>query len=192
MSSERFAATRLIVILAAIGICFCAFLPALAAGEDVEPGPLPALAPGQAPPLPKAGPLADPRSQDQVGFPVDLTRSVIPPGSPLTPAVVALGEKLFFDSPIDFLRNFYRRAYGMEREAAVKLMRALIDPGPCAYSVLGRLANDHAACAFPSMTLFLVAIVVLAAGLLGTLSLLFRDAHRGTKGLKRSLLSNWK
>jgi hypothetical protein len=42
------------------------------------------------------------------------------------------------------------------------------------------------------MTLFLVAIVVLAAGLLGTLSLLFRDAHRGTKGLKRSLLSNWK
>ena len=98
MSSERFAATRLIVILAAIGICFCAFLPAQAAGEDVEPGPPPALAPGQAPPLPKAGPLADPRSQDQVGFPVDLTRSVIPPGSPLTPAVVALGEKLFFDS----------------------------------------------------------------------------------------------
>ena len=94
--------------------------------------------------------------------------------------------------PIDFLRNFYRRAYGMEREAAVKLMRALIDPGPCAYSVLGRLANDHAACAFPSMTLFLVAILVLAAGLLGTLLLLFRDAHRGTKGLKHSLLSNWK
>ena len=38
MSSERFTATRLIVIPAAIGICFCAFLPALAAGEDVEPG----------------------------------------------------------------------------------------------------------------------------------------------------------
>ena len=29
--------------------------------------------------------------------------------------------------PIDFLRNFYRRGYGMEREAAVKLMRALVD-----------------------------------------------------------------
>jgi hypothetical protein len=42
------------------------------------------------------------------------------------------------------------------------------------------------------MTLFLVAIMVLAAGLLGTLFLLFRDAHRGTKGLKRFLLSNWK
>ena len=56
----------------------------------------------------------------------------------------------------------------------------------------GQLTNDHAAGAFPSMTLFLVAIVVLAAGLLGALFLLFRDAHRGTKGPKRSLLSNWK
>jgi len=42
------------------------------------------------------------------------------------------------------------------------------------------------------MTLLLAAIVVLAAGLLGTLFLLFRDAHRGTKGPKRFLLSNWK
>ena len=30
---------------------------------------------------------------------------------------------------IDFLRNLYRSAYGMEREAAVKLMRALVDAG---------------------------------------------------------------
>jgi hypothetical protein len=42
------------------------------------------------------------------------------------------------------------------------------------------------------MTLFLAAIVVLAAGVLGTLFLLFRDAHRGTKKLKRLLQSNWK
>jgi hypothetical protein len=42
------------------------------------------------------------------------------------------------------------------------------------------------------MPLFLVAIMVFAAGLLGTLFLLFRDAHRGTKGPKRFLLSNWK
>jgi hypothetical protein len=42
------------------------------------------------------------------------------------------------------------------------------------------------------MILFLAAVVVLAAGLLGTLFLLFRDAHQGTKGLKRFLLSNWK
>jgi cytochrome c peroxidase len=42
--------------------------------------------------------LAQPRSQDQVGLPAALTASVIPPASPLTPAAVALGEKLFFDS----------------------------------------------------------------------------------------------
>jgi cytochrome c peroxidase len=65
--------------------------------EDTDVGAPPALAPGQAPPLPKAGPLAQPRSKDQVGFPVALTKSVIPPDSPLTSAVVSLGEKLFFD-----------------------------------------------------------------------------------------------
>jgi cytochrome c peroxidase len=66
--------------------------------EDASIGPPPALAPGQAPPLPKASPLAQPRSQDQVGLPAALTASVIPPASPLTLATVALGEKLFFDS----------------------------------------------------------------------------------------------
>ena len=30
---------------------------------------------------------------------------------------------------IDFLRSFNRRTYGMEREVAIKLMRALIDAG---------------------------------------------------------------
>ena len=39
-----------------------------------------------------------PRSQQQVGLPVALTASVIPRGSPLAPATVALGEKLFFDN----------------------------------------------------------------------------------------------
>ena len=31
--------------------------------------------------------------------------------------------------PIDFLRNVYRRAYGMDRELAIKLVRALVDAG---------------------------------------------------------------
>jgi hypothetical protein len=71
--------------------------------------------------------------------------------------------------------------------------RADNGPRPCApQSILGPLANDHAAGAFPSMTLFLAAMVVLAAGLLGTLFLPFRDAHRGTKELNRFWLSNWK
>jgi cytochrome c peroxidase len=78
--------------------CSCALLAAPASGEDAGVGPPATLPPGQAPPLPKAGPLAQPRSQDQVGFPAALTQSVIPPSSPLTPTVAALGEKLFFDS----------------------------------------------------------------------------------------------
>jgi cytochrome c peroxidase len=72
-------------------------IAAPAADEAAAIGPPPALPPNQAPPLPKQGPLAKPRSSDQVGFPAALTASAIPPASPLGPAVVALGEKLFFD-----------------------------------------------------------------------------------------------
>jgi cytochrome c peroxidase len=64
--------------------------------EDSGVGPPPALAPGQAPPLPKPGPLADPRSSNQVGFPTVLTEYVISPTT-LRPARVALGQKLFFE-----------------------------------------------------------------------------------------------
>jgi cytochrome c peroxidase len=49
------------------------------------------------PPIPRVGPLAQPRSLQQVGLPVDLTREVIPPDNPQTPEKIALGQKLFFD-----------------------------------------------------------------------------------------------
>jgi cytochrome c peroxidase len=65
--------------------------------EDRGAGPPPAVRPGQAPPLPRDGSLAEPRSRDQVGLPPALTASVIPPASPLTPAAIALGRKLFFE-----------------------------------------------------------------------------------------------
>jgi cytochrome c peroxidase len=42
--------------------------------------------------------LARSRSHNQIGFPAALTKSVVPPSSSRTPAVVALGEQLFFDS----------------------------------------------------------------------------------------------
>src|SRR5215468_4061024 len=74
----------------------CAVLAAPAASEDTGVGPPPALAPGQAPPLPQAGPLAEPRSPDQVGIPKVLTQYVISPVT-LRPARVALGQKLFFE-----------------------------------------------------------------------------------------------
>ena len=96
MSTNGWVAACLIAAL--LFVCPSAVLAAPVGSEDTGVGPPPALVPGQAPPLPKAGPLAQPRSQDQVGFPSALTASVIPPGSPLTPATVGLGEKLFFDS----------------------------------------------------------------------------------------------
>jgi cytochrome c peroxidase len=74
----------------------CAMFAAPAVSEDTGVGPLPALAPGQAPPLPQAGLLAEPRSSDQVGFPAVLTQYVISPAT-LRPARVALGQKLFFE-----------------------------------------------------------------------------------------------
>jgi cytochrome c peroxidase len=52
---------------------------------------------GKAPPIPKVGPLARPRSLEQVGIPKELTRTVIPPDNPQTPDKLALGQKLFFD-----------------------------------------------------------------------------------------------
>jgi cytochrome c peroxidase len=49
------------------------------------------------PPIPKIGPLAQPRSLQQVGLPLDLTQAAIPPDNPQTPEKIALGQKLFFD-----------------------------------------------------------------------------------------------
>jgi cytochrome c peroxidase len=60
--------------------------------------PPPALEPEKAPPLPRQGPLAEPRSPNQVGFPAALTADAIPPTNQPTPAAVALGQKLFFES----------------------------------------------------------------------------------------------
>ena len=85
---------------------FCVTLSAPAVDEETSAGAVPALAPGKAPPLPKAGPFAQPRSHDQVGFPAELTKSVIPPDSPLGPAIVSLGEKLFFDSRLSDEHGF--------------------------------------------------------------------------------------
>src|SRR5713101_4870428 len=49
------------------------------------------------PPIPKAGPLAQPKSIHQVGVPAAATRAAIPPDNPQTPEKIALGQNLFFD-----------------------------------------------------------------------------------------------
>jgi cytochrome c peroxidase len=87
-------ATSLVVLLL-LSYIF-AVVAARAVDEETGVAPPPALAPGQAPPLPKSGPLAEPRSSNQVGFPTVLTQYVISPTS-LRSARVALGQKLFFE-----------------------------------------------------------------------------------------------
>jgi cytochrome c peroxidase len=74
----------------------CVVFAAQAVSEDTIVGPAPALPPGQAPPLPNPGQLAEPRSSNQLGFPKILTQYVLSPTS-LRPARVALGQKLFFE-----------------------------------------------------------------------------------------------
>jgi len=62
------------------------------------PGDTPPSAPGaHPPPIPRPGPLAQPRSSGQVGFPKDQTLAAIPPDNPQTAEKIALGQKLFFD-----------------------------------------------------------------------------------------------
>ena len=51
----------------------------------------------ETPPIPGAGPLARPKSLQQVGTAADATRAAIPPDNPQTPEKIALGQRLFFD-----------------------------------------------------------------------------------------------
>jgi cytochrome c peroxidase len=48
-------------------------------------------------PTPETDPLAQPKSLQQVGVPVKMTRAAIPPDNPQTPEKISLGQKLFFD-----------------------------------------------------------------------------------------------
>src|SRR5258708_7815584 len=54
----------------------------------------------KAPPIPEAGPLAQPKSFRQVGVPDGATRAAIPTDNPQTPEKIALGQRLFFEGPL--------------------------------------------------------------------------------------------
>jgi len=49
------------------------------------------------PPTPETDPLAQPKSLQQVGLPVEMTRERIPADNPQTPEKISLGQKLFFE-----------------------------------------------------------------------------------------------
>src|ERR1700682_5392806 len=69
----------------------------IALAADTSAGALPRAQRALQPPIPKPGPLAEPRSTKQVGLPRDQTLAAIPPENPQTAEKIALGQKLFFD-----------------------------------------------------------------------------------------------
>jgi len=104
MSIQKRTCSGLVVVVAVIST---APLPGCESGRLKDPSaaaPTPAgtarQSTGKAPPIPKEGPLAKPRSLEQVGLPVELTRTVTPPNNPQTLEEIALGQKLFFEGKL--------------------------------------------------------------------------------------------
>jgi cytochrome c peroxidase len=90
-----------------------------------------------APPIPTAGPLAQPKSSRQVGVPAAATRAATPPDNPQTPEKVALGQKLFFDG-------------GLSADGSVTCStchdpaRAFTDGRPASIGIKGRAGQRNA------------------------------------------------
>ena len=94
-SKDPNAKNRLLMTLL-LGLIIFGYSPANFAQEGAAGAPA-RPAPGKAPPIPKAGILAQPRPTSQVGLPAQLSQAVVPPDNPLTREKIELGEKLFFD-----------------------------------------------------------------------------------------------
>src|SRR5216683_1063877 len=92
---------------------------------------------GNPPPIPEAGPLARPKSLQQVGAPTDATRAAIPPDNPQTPEKIALGQKLFFDGRLSADRTV---ACSTCHDPA----RAFTDGRPTSIGIQGRVGQRNA------------------------------------------------
>jgi len=89
------------------------------------------------PPIPKAGPLAQPRSIKQVGLPADQTLAAIPTDNPQTPEKIALGQKLFFDGRLSVDRT-------VACATCHDPQRAFTDGRPTSVGVQGRSGQRNA------------------------------------------------
>jgi cytochrome c peroxidase len=83
-----------IVLLLGVALVTIAYDSDRSADQKFEASPQAERGPG---PIPLDGPLARPKSLEQIGVPVEATRAVAPADNPQTPEKIALGEKLFFD-----------------------------------------------------------------------------------------------
>jgi cytochrome c peroxidase len=69
MTANRWITASLTAVTAVLSVCLYAGVAAPAVSEEAGIGPPPALAPGQAPPLPKAGPLRSRGHKIKSAFP---------------------------------------------------------------------------------------------------------------------------
>src|SRR5271157_6129825 len=90
-----------------------------------------------APPIPTAGPLAQPKSSRQVGVPAAATRAAIPSDNPQTPEKIALGQKLFFDGRLSADGSV---ACSTCHDPA----RAFTDGRPTSIGIMGRIGQRNA------------------------------------------------
>ena len=88
------AISRHIVLLLGVALLTIAYDSGRSADQRFEASPQAERDPG---PIPLDGPLARPKSLEQIGVPVEATRAVAPADNPQTPEKIALGEKLFFE-----------------------------------------------------------------------------------------------
>jgi cytochrome c peroxidase len=88
-------------------------------------------------PIPEAGPLARPKSLQQVGAPADATQAAIPPDNPQTPEKIALGQRLFFDGRLSADGSV---ACSTCHDPA----RAFTDGKPTSIGIAGRLGQRNA------------------------------------------------
>jgi len=95
-----------------------------------------AQTPVSPPPIPAAGPLAEPKSLKQTGVPVEATRAAAPADNPQTPEKIALGEKLFFDGRLSVDGTV---ACGTCHDPA----RAFSDGKPVSVGVKGRVGQRN-------------------------------------------------
>ena len=83
-----------IFLLLGLAFVSVAYESATSANRTVEASSQTEKGPG---PIPPDGPLARPKSLQQIGVPVEATRAAAPADNPQKPEKIALGEKLFFD-----------------------------------------------------------------------------------------------
>src|SRR6201998_2084717 len=83
-----------IVVSLGLALVSVAYESVISAKRTFAASPQTEQGPG---PIPPDGPLARPKSLQQVGVPVEANRAAAPNDNPQTPEQIALGEKLFFD-----------------------------------------------------------------------------------------------